>query len=144
VIVGGAIGDGAGVAGAIAAGADLVYMGTRFIATDESLARPEYKQMLVDSSADDLVVSAGLTGTPASWLRPSLRANGLDPDAMPPAPPRSYDSNQSIASKRWMDVWAAGQGLGAIRRVAPVAEVVEELERDWRAAAARLAARVAC
>jgi nitronate monooxygenase len=143
VIVGGAIGDGAGVAGAVAAGADLVYMGTRFIATDESLARDAYKQMLVDSSADDVIVSAGLTGTPASWLRPSLIANGLDPDALPSAPPRSYDSTQSIASKRWMDVWAAGQGVGAIHGVLPVAALVDELERDWRAAARRLAARVA-
>jgi nitronate monooxygenase len=60
--------------------------------------------MLADSSADDVIVSAGLTGTPASWLRPALIANGLDPDALPSAPPRSCDSTQSIASKRWMDV----------------------------------------
>jgi nitronate monooxygenase len=141
VIVGGGIGDGAGVAGAIACGADLVYMGTRFIATDESLAKDGYKRMLVDCDAQDLVVSAGLTGTPASWLRPSLRDNGLDPENLPPPPARSYDSNQSIASKRWMDVWAAGQGLGAIRAVEPVAAVVDALERDYRAGAARLAAR---
>lgn len=141
VIVGGGIADGAGVAGAIACGADLVYMGTRFIATDEARAAPEYKRMLVDSGPQDLLVSAALTGTPASWLRPSLLANGLDPGAMPPPPTRSYDSNQSIASKRWMDVWSAGQGLAAIERVMPVAEVVDELERDFRASVARVAAR---
>lgn len=139
VIVGGGIADGWGVAGAIAAGADYVYMGTRFIATRESLARAEYKQMLVDSSVDDLLVSAGLTGTPAIWLKPSLRANGLDPDNMPAAPSRSYNSNQSFATKRWMDVWAAGQGVGAIKSVQTVAEVVAELERDFRQAGARLA-----
>ncbi len=139
VIVGGGIADGWGVAGAIAAGADFVYMGTRFIATDESMARTEYKQMLVDCTADDLVVSAGLTGTPAIWLAPSLRANGLDPANLPPPPARSYDSNQSIASKRWMDVWAAGQGVGSVRAVQPVAAVVDELEGEWRSACARLA-----
>jgi nitronate monooxygenase len=139
VIVGGGIADGFGVAGAIAAGADFVYMGTRFIATRESMAAPAYKQMLVDSTADDLIVSASLTGTPAIWLKPSLRDNGLDPDNLPPPPTRSYNSNQSIASKRWMQVWAAGQGVGTIRAVQPLAEVVDELERDYRVAAERLA-----
>ena len=137
VIVGGGIGDGWGVAGAVAAGADLVYMGTRFIPTAESLARPEYKQMIVDGTVDDLVVSAGLTGTPASWLKPSLRANGLDPDALPAAPPRNYDSSQDLAAKRWKDVWAAGQGLGAVKAVEPVAAVVDRLEAGWRAACER-------
>ena len=138
VIVGGGISDGWGVAGAIAAGADYVYMGTRFIATTESMARDEYKQMLIDSTVDDLLISAGLTGTPAIWLKPSLRANGLDPDNLPPPPTRSYNSNQSIASKRWMDVWAAGQGVGGVKAVQPVREIVDELERDFRRAAARL------
>ena len=112
VITGGGIGDGWGVAGAVVSGADLVYMGTRFIPTAESLAPPEYKQMVVDSGIDDLVVSAGVTGTAASWLKPSLRAQGLDPDNMPDAPGRQYDSNQSFAGKKWAAVWAAGPGPG--------------------------------
>ena len=141
ITVGGGIADGWGVAGAIAAGADFVYMGTRFIATQESLAKPEYKQMLVDSTADDLMVSASLTGTPAIWLKPSVIANGLDPDNMPEPPSRSYNSNQSVASKRWMDVWAAGQGVGVIKKVQSVAEVVTELERDFAKASARLSRR---
>ncbi|MFO0235337.1 MAG: NAD(P)H-dependent flavin oxidoreductase [Burkholderiales bacterium] len=140
VVVGGAISDGWGVAGAIACGADLVYMGTRFIPTVESMAAPAYKQMLVDCTADDLLVSAGLTGTPASWLKPSLRANGLDPDAMPAAPARSYDSNQSLATKKWMDVWAAGQGVGAVKAIEPTAAVVERLEDEDAAARRRFAA----
>ncbi|MCJ0764791.1 NAD(P)H-dependent flavin oxidoreductase [Variovorax terrae] len=139
VIVGGGISDGWGVAGAIAAGADYVYMGTRFIPVAESLAQAEYKQMLVDSSVDDLVVSAGITGTPASWLKPSLRANGLDPDNMPAAPARNYDSSQSIGAKKWKDVWAAGQGVGAIKSVEPVAAVVERLAQEYAQATARLA-----
>ncbi len=129
------------MAGAIAAGADYVYMGTRFIATAEANAAPAYKQMLVDGSADDIIVSAALTGTPASWLKPSLRANGLDPDNLPvAAPKRDYNSNTAIAAKKWMDVWAAGQGLGAIRAVEPVAQVVDRLEAEFHAARARLAA----
>ena len=134
VITGGGIGDGWGVAGAVASGADLVYMGTRFIPTAESLAPPEYKQMVVDSGIDDLVVSAGVTGTAASWLKPSLRAQGLDPDNMPDAPGRQYDSNQSFAGKKWTEVWAAGQGLGPIKSVASVASVVDELARDYQLA----------
>jgi nitronate monooxygenase len=134
VITGGGIGDGWGVAGAVASGADLVYMGTRFIPTAESLAPPEYKQMVVDSGIDDLVVSAGVTGTAASWLKPSLRAQGLDPDNMPDAPGRQYDSNQSFAGKKWTEVWAAGQGLGPIKAVASVATVVDELARDYQQA----------
>lgn len=140
IVVGGGISDGWGVAGALAAGADYVYMGTRFIATTESQARPAYKQMLVDCDVDDLVISAGLTGTPASWLKPSLRDNGLDPDALPAAPERNYNSNTDIAKKKWMDVWAAGQGLGAIQAVEPVAAVVDRIEQEFRQAQARFAA----
>ncbi len=141
IVVGGGISDGWGVAGAIACGADFVYMGTRFIPTRESLAADAYKQMLVDCSVEDIVVSAGVTGTAASWLKPSLRANGLDPDNMPLAPSRNYDSNQSIAAKKWKDVWAAGQGVGAIKQVESVSDVVDRLEIEYRLACQRLAAR---
>jgi nitronate monooxygenase len=139
IIVGGGISDGWGVAGAIAAGADFVYMGTRFIPTCESMAPDAYKQMLVDSSVDDIIVSAGITGTPASWLKPSLLANGLDPDNMPAAPSRHYDSNQSIEAKKWKDVWAAGQGVGAVKNIEPVADVVQRLRAEYRSACQRLA-----
>lgn len=141
VIVGGGISDGWGVAGAIACGADLVYMGTRFIPTFESRANTDYKQMLVDCTADDLIVSAALTGTPASWLKPSLKAAGLDPEHLPATPQRSYDSNTALSAKRWLDVWAAGQGLGAIKQVEPVADVVERLTQEYTHACQRLSAR---
>jgi len=140
VIVGGGISDGWGVAGAIASGADLVYMGTRFIPTVESMADPAYKQMLVDSNADDLIVSAGITGTAASWLKPSLRALGIDPDNMPPAPERQYDSSKPIAARKWVDVWAAGQGLGAVKAVERVDEVVHRLAHEYQTARQRFAA----
>lgn len=141
VIVGGGISDGWGVAGAIACGADLVYMGTRFIPTFESRANADYKQMLVDCTADDLLISAALTGTPASWLKPSLKAAGLDPDNMPATPQRSYDSNTALSAKRWLDVWAAGQGLGAIQQVEAVADVVDRLATEYAQACQRLGAQ---
>ena len=138
IVVGGGISDGWGIAGAMACGADYVYMGTRFIPVSESLAAPAYKQMLVDSTVDDLIVSAGVTGTSASWLKASLRANGMDPDNMPEAPQRQYDSSQSFKGKKWVDVWAAGQGVGAIKAVEPVAVVVERLAQEYAQATARL------
>ena len=141
VTIGGGITDGAGVAGAVAAGADLVYMGTRFLATQESMASPEYKQMVVDHGPDDLIVSDGITGTAASWLRPSLVANGLDPDRLTKPAERSYDSTTDVAA-RWKDLWAAGQGLQAVRSIEPVATVVGRLAEEYHAAAERFSRRV--
>lgn len=140
VVVGGGISDGWGVAGAVASGADLVYMGTRFIPTTESMAQQAFKQMVVDCGIDDLIVSASITGTPASWLKPSLRALGIDPDHMPAAPPRSYDSSKAITARKWVDVWAAGQGLTTIHAVEPVAVVVDRLEHQFTQARARFGA----
>ena len=137
VIAGGGISDGWGVAGAVASGADFVYMGTRFIPTVESMAPQAYKQMVVDSTLDDLIVSAGISGTPASWLKPSLRANGFDPDNMPSAPSKLYDSNQSFAGKKWTEVWSAGQGVGGSKAIESVAAVVDQLALEYAQAVAR-------
>lgn len=135
--IGGGIADGAGVAGAIAAGADMVYMGTRFLAATESRAQDPYKQMIVDSGPDDLIVSSAITGTPASWLKPSLRAAGMDPDAL--GGPITRDYSGDAAHKRWRDIWAAGQGLQKVGAIEPTAAVVDRLEAEYRAAAARFA-----
>ncbi|WP_204318688.1 NAD(P)H-dependent flavin oxidoreductase [Pseudooceanicola aestuarii] len=137
IAVGGGISDGAGVAGAIAAGADAVYMGTRFLPTRESRAQQGYKDMVIAAGADDLVVSDAITGTPASWLRDSLRAGGYDPDAPGAAVARNYSGEQA---RRWRDIWAAGQGVGRSREEEPVAQVVETLAREYAAAAARFQA----
>lgn len=134
ITVGGGIADGAGIAGAIAAGADFVYMGTRFLPTTESLAQAEYKQMLVDCNADDLVVSAAITGTAASWLKPSLAAAGRDPDNLGGPAARDYSGD---SNKRWRDIWAAGQGVGRTRAIESVSDVVNDLEREYRAAVQR-------
>ena len=135
--IGGGIADGAGVAGAIAAGADMVYMGTRFLAAAESRAQDPYKQMIVDSGPDDLIVSSAITGTPASWLKPSLRAAGMDPDAL--GGPITRDYSGDAAHKRWRDIWAAGQGLQKVDAIEPTAVVVDRLEAEYRAAVARFA-----
>ena len=135
IAVGGGVGDGAGIAGAVAAGADFVYMGTRFLATTESMAQPAYKQMVIDAGPDDLVVSDSVTGTAASWLKPSLRAAGQDPDNLGGPAVRDYASGGD--TKRWRDIWAAGQGVESVKAVEPVADVVSQLEREYIAAIER-------
>ncbi|HLS79733.1 MAG TPA: nitronate monooxygenase [Nocardia sp.] len=143
IVIGGGISDGYGVAGAVAAGADLVYMGTRFLASRESQAEAAYKQMVVDADPDDLIVSDAITGTPASWLRESIRAQGLDPDNLAPATGTKNYTAGGASIKRWKDVWAAGQGLQPIRAVEPVAEIVDRLGEEYAAALRRVSERAA-
>lgn len=135
ICVGGGIADGASVAGAVAAGADLVYMGTRFLASQESRASPAYKQMVVDASADDLVISPAITGTAASWLKPSLTQAGYDLDQLSTSGNRDYSGT---AGARWRDVWSAGQGLHAVTAIEPVSTIVDDLEQGWAASRSRL------
>lgn len=137
IFVGGGIADGHGVAGAVAAGADMVYVGTRFIAAAESLAVPDYKAMVVGAGLDDLIVSAAVTGTPASWLKPSLAAAGYDLANPTAPPPRNYGAPDE-AAKRWRDIWAAGQGVGATRAVEPVAVIVDQIVAEYGEAVTRL------
>jgi nitronate monooxygenase len=141
IAVGGGVGDGAGIAGAVAAGADFVYMGTRFLATTESMAQPAYKQMVIDAGPDDLVVSDAVTGTAASWLKPSLRAAGQDPDNLGGPAVRDYASGGD--TKRWRDIWAAGQGIESVKAVEPTADVVAQLEREYVAALERFERKTA-
>lgn len=138
LVLGGGIADGWGIAGAVAAGADYAYLGTRFLSARESLAPPAYKDMVVAAEVDDLVVSAAVSGAPASWLKPSLKAGGLDPDNLGAPPGKSYDAGQNLAGKRWAEVWSAGQGVGAIRAIEPVASIVARLETEFAQARARL------
>ncbi|TRW15263.1 nitronate monooxygenase [Glacieibacterium frigidum] len=138
VCVGGGIADGGAVAGSVAAGADLVYMGTRFLAARESMASDAYKAMVIAAGAEDLVVSPAITGTAASWLKPSLTAAGYDVGNLGAAPPRNYGGEPTA---KWRDLWAAGQGLHAVTAEEPVAAIVDELERGYDAAFARLSDR---
>ena len=104
-------------------------MGTRFIATDESMAQMEYKQMVVDSSGADIVNSDAITGVKANWLKDSLINAGYDPVNMPEA--GQIDISNSSDTKRWKDIWAAGQGVGATHAVNTIAEVVEQLQSEY-------------
>ncbi|MDO6694491.1 nitronate monooxygenase [Aliiglaciecola sp. 3_MG-2023] len=135
IAVGGGISDGSGVAGAIAAGADFVYMGTRFLPAKESMAQAEYKEMVVAANADDLMVSAAITGTKASWLKPSLQKAGLDPDTLADSVKRDYSGGGD--NKRWKDIWAAGQGVGRSRAIESVADIVADLDAEYNAAIER-------
>jgi nitronate monooxygenase len=133
LILGGGISSGRGVRAAQVLGVDFAYMGTRFIASTESMAEPEYKQMVTDSTGADIVCSDALTGVRANWLRGSLVRAGYDPDNMPAA--GEIDIIKAAGdAKRWRDVWAAGQGVGAIDEVLPVADIVDRLEREYREA----------
>ena len=136
----GAIATGDGIAAARAMGADLAYMGSAFIATDEANAVAAYKQMVVDSDAGDIVYSNLFTGVWGNYLKPSIRAAGLDPDNLAAGDYSTMDfSKEKMGAKAWRDVWGCGQGLGAVKDVVPVAALVERLEREYRIAGSRLA-----
>ena len=134
----GAIATGGAVLAAQAMGADFAYIGSAFIATDEANAAADYKQAIVNSAASDIVYTNLITGVHGNYLKPSLRAAGLDPDNLPDSDPSKMDFSGS-AAKAWKDIWGSGQGIGAVRAVVPAAELVARLAREYGAARARLA-----
>ena len=133
----GAIATGGAVLAAQAMGADLAYIGSAFIATEEANASPDYKRMIVESAAADIVYTNVITGVHGNYLRPSLRRAGLDPDNLPASDPSKMDFSAG-AAKAWKDIWGAGQGIGAVQSVLPAAALVARLEGEYRAARARL------
>ena len=136
ILLSGAIGDGFCIASALAMGADLAYMGTRFIATDEANADQGYKDMLIQSAADDIVYSSLFTGVMGNYLKPSIAAAGLDPNNLPEADKSkmNFGSGGNMKSKAWKDIWGSGQGIGGIQDVEPVEVVVSRLESEYRSA----------
>ncbi|WP_232547269.1 NAD(P)H-dependent flavin oxidoreductase [Propioniciclava soli] len=142
LLLAGGLGTGADVLAARAMGADLAHLGTRFIATAESMASDAYRQMLVAAGAEDVVLTPGVSTVPANFLRASLVAAGLDPDALPtperPDLTHLTDPTPDDA-KAWRDIWSAGQGVAGIDDVPSVAELVTRLELEYDAALARLA-----
>ena len=140
VILSGAITRGEHILAAQAMGADLAYMGTRFIATPEANAVEAYKQMIVASGAKDIVHTNLFSGVHGNYLRGSIERAGLDPDNLPTADKSkmAYGSGSSARQKVWKDIWGAGQGVGSIDAVQPAAEVVAELQHGYAAARARL------
>jgi nitronate monooxygenase len=137
IVLSGAITTGRGILAAQALGADLAYLGTRFIATREANAKDEYKAMIVAASAKDIVYTPYFSGIHGSYLKPSIAAAGLDPDDLPNAEKSktSYGSDRE-RPKAWRDIWSAGQGVGSIDDVPTVAELVARLEAEYHAAAA--------
>lgn len=140
LLLSGAIASGGAILAAQAMGADLAYMGSAFIATHEANADARYKQMIVESQAEDIVYSNLFTGIHGNYLKPSIAASGLDPDNLPEADPSkmNFGSGGNTDAKAWRDIWGSGQGIGAVKAVVGAGERVEQLLREYSAAKAAL------
>lgn len=136
LILSGSVSRGDDIAAALAMGADFAYVGTRFIASAEANAADAYKQAVVASSAKDIIYTPSFTGIPGNYLKSSIAAAGLDPDNLPEAVKNA--ANFSSETRAWRDIWGAGQGVGNIDQVLPVADIVDQLEREYHAAIRRL------
>ncbi|NYT75086.1 nitronate monooxygenase [Halomonas sp. QX-2] len=136
LVLAGAISKGEQIVAAQALGVDLVYMGTRFIATQEANAQAAYKRMVLDAAAGDIVYTNLFTGVYGNYLRQSIEQAGLDPDALPEGDKTSmrYGSGGSSKAKAWRDIWGAGQGVGGIASMRSVAEEVATLRADYQKA----------
>ena len=140
LILSGCISRGDDVLAAVAMGADLAYSGTRFIATAEARAVPDYKEMVVDSAAADVVYSSLFTGIHGNYLAGSIRNAGLDPRNLPEGSKHDMDFKKAseAESKAWKDIWGAGQGVGNIGDVSPARDVILRMEKEYRDALARV------
>jgi nitronate monooxygenase len=141
IALSGAIANGRAVLAAQAMGADLAYIGSAFIATQEARAREGYKQMIVDSRGDDITYTNLFTGVHGNYLRPSIVRAGLDPDDLPQADPSkmNFGSGGNQEAKAWRDIWGCGQGIGAVKHVPTAGELVARLSDEYEAAKAELA-----
>jgi len=133
LLLSGAISHGASILAAQVAGADLAYVGSAFISTDEANAVDGYKDLLVQSGAADIVYSNLFTGIHGNYLRGSIEAAGMNPDALPESDPSAMDfgSGGNTDAKAWKDIWGAGQGVGSLSRRQPVADLVEQLRAEY-------------
>lgn len=141
LILSGAMSSGAHIAAARAMGADLAYLGTRFIATTESMASEDYKRMVLAARAKDVLYTNAISGVHGNFLKPSLAAAGLDPDNLPP-----FEAELKLGEgkkRRWTNIWSAGHGVGAIQDIPTTAELCARLGTEYRAAIRGLAAEFA-
>lgn len=138
IILSGAMSSGADVLATRALGADLAYLGTRFIATEEGNAPPEYKQMLIDSAAEDIVYTSLFSGVNGNYLRGSVERAGLDPDHLPEAEKTkmNFGTGGNTAAKAWRDIWSAGQSVAGIHDIERVETLVARMESEYAAARA--------
>jgi len=141
LILSGCMSNGADILAAQALGADLAYMGTRFIATEEAHAVPDYKQMIVDSNAVDIVYSSYFSGVLGNYLKDSVRQAGYDPEDLPEGDRSTMDFSKrdENEAKAWKDIWSAGQGSGSVGEVLPTADLVMRMEEEYNEARQRLA-----
>jgi nitronate monooxygenase len=139
VALSGAISTGDAVLAAQAMGADFAYIGSAFIATEEARAVDAYKQSIVDSNSDDIVLSNLFTGVHGNYLAPSIRNAGMDPENLPESDPSKMNFSGD-KTKAWKDIWGCGQGIGAIDKVQSTADYVAQLKRQYAAAKARVLA----
>ena len=141
LLLSGAIASGEALLAARALGADFGYAGSPFIATEEANAEAAYKQMIVDSTAEDIVYSSLFTGVHGNYLKGSIRNAGMDPDNLPGSDPSAMDfGNRDKKPKAWKSIWGAGQGVGAIDDVVPAARLIQRIGDEYRQAGRRLAA----
>lgn len=140
LLLSGSIASGDAVLSAQAMGADLGYIGSAFIATKEANAQEAYKQSLVDSNADDIVLSNLFTGVHGNYLKPSIVAAGLDPDNLPESDPSkmSFGSGGNSEAKAWKDIWGCGQGIGVIKAVLTAQDLIDNIDKQYQSARARL------
>jgi nitronate monooxygenase len=139
LLLSGAISTGGAVLAAQAMGADMAYVGSAFIATTEARASDAYKQMIVDSSANDIVYSNYFTGIHGNYLKPSIAAAGMNPAQLPEADPSKMDfETATTGAKAWKDIWGCGQGIGAVTEIGPVSALVDRLAREYGEARQRL------
>ena len=138
----GSIATGRGVLAARAIGADFAYIGSAFIATEEANASHGYKQMIIQSAAEDIVYSNLFTGVHGNYLRPSIVAAGLDPENLPQSDPSkmNFGSGGNTDKKAWKDIWGCGQGIGLVKDVLPAADLIGRIEREYYAAKKQLCA----
>ena len=140
LLLSGSIANGNAILAAQAMGADLAYIGSPFIATEEANAAAAYKEMIVEGSADDIVYSNLFTGVHGNYLKPSIVASGMDPENLPESDPSQmkFGSGGSSKSKAWKDIWGSGQGIGAVEAVVPAAARVADLSAQYQAARSRM------
>lgn len=138
LILSGSMSTGSAVLAAEAMGADMGYMGSAFIATEEANAQEAYKRMIVESAADDVMYTNLFTGVHGNYLKPSIVKAGLDPDNLPESDPSKMNFGSDVEKKAWKDIWGCGQGIGAVKDVLPAAELIDRLKREYAEAKERI------
>ncbi|MFK9093711.1 NAD(P)H-dependent flavin oxidoreductase [Bacillus salipaludis] len=135
IVLAGSISTGKGILAAQAAGADLAYMGTRFIVATESMANDEYREMLVEATQEDIILTDAFSGVSANMLKPSIKKAGLEPEQLVKKDAVNFDDMQrETNAKAWRDIWSAGHGVGAIDRIESAADIINRLEAEYQEA----------